>query len=71
MKFTVNASRKELESVGIEIDLTGKVGDLVKVFPTGYFELRFDLPNVGKINFDLPRNFVNQVIEFDDENIPD
>lgn len=59
MKATIICTKKDLESIGIDYDIRGLCGYIVKSFPTGYYTVRITHRlNRLSDDFDLPVRFI-------------
>lgn len=64
MKCKIIASREQLLYYGIELDLTDKIGNIIKTYSTLYYEIEFTRIYYGeemKYSYDIPINMVELV----------
>ena len=63
-KFKIKANKKQLEDIGVDYEITGLVGELTHIFPTGWYELKVK-HKIGDIeftnHFDIPKTFLKEI----------
>ena len=65
----VQATREQLSTIGIDRDITGQTGEVIRYYSTGYvqIELPYGRKSRGFIsNFDLPKEWL-EITEVEDE----
>ena len=64
MRLKVIGTQEALETVGINEKLIGKTGELVKVYSSGYFLVKFDeIKDEHGISFAIPRTFLQEIVD--------
>jgi hypothetical protein len=63
-KYKITANKNQLESFGIDYDITGLIGRLKRKYPTGWYciEITHDRDGFEFTNdFDIPKTFLKRV----------
>ena len=63
-KFKILANKKQLNGLGIDYDITGMVGELTHIFPTGFYEVEVSHKrhNIIFVNrFDIPQTMLKEI----------